>query len=192
MPLWATILFLMAAAALPALFAAGWVLSLIDEHQDRVVARRVAAPPTAPDGRPGIDPTELAQFIASSPLASLAVKSARKAGFSIMRSQRGELVTDARSVSHIAAAAGVCTLGELEPLLVTDLDGYFERAFAPSRRKRQTWSVDRGFVFEMVLIRSLVDRITIEDLAKLIHRSIAKTLIEAAKAHAASPAQRST
>jgi hypothetical protein len=189
MQLWLTILIAAVPVGFLLLLGAGWTSSLIEAHRNRVFGRRIARPPTSPDGHAGIDPAELEAFIRNSPLVTKATQSARRAGFSIHRSLDG-IETDARRISHFAAAAGVCTLPDLESLLVTDFDGYFGRLMPPADAKREKWGVNRPYVFEMLVVRSLVGRLTIDVLTRLTERSVAKRLVVAAEADAA--AQRST
>ncbi len=113
------------------------------------------------------------------------VQRARAAGFEIEWGGIDD-PTIMLDLSRVAASAGVSTLDQLDACLVRDVDGYFRRLMYPSGLRKEGWTVDRDFIFALVVVRSLVDRLSVKTLTRYSgwHRSIAKRALQAAQADA--------
>jgi hypothetical protein len=114
-----------------------------------------------------------------------ATQSARKAGFKIVREWDDPIdLGSLTKAGQIAVAAGIGSPEALQGVLRPDFDGFLSRLIGPKRKP--SWGGTPEFVFELVVIWSLHDRID-EGLLRRAgwHRSMVRRPLIAAEEEAA-------
>lgn len=138
---------------------------------------------TTPDGRPALSPAELGAFIKAWPQLKAATRDARKAGFKVFGALEFEHEKLLKT-AYVATRGGISTVDELEAALKFDCPRYFGWLIRPPEgRKAEPWAVDQAFIFHLLVIRAVAERIDEDTLYEAgWHPSMARRAMTAARA----------